>query len=72
MRAELKDLCLAVIKAMSDANDGMWFTRDELEGMSSESLAAMKTIKSKGDKTQDRLWPPFRSTHNIRILCDAV
>ncbi|KAH8662372.1 hypothetical protein BX600DRAFT_488253 [Xylariales sp. PMI_506] len=70
--AELNELRLAAQKTLNDADDGIWFTRSELPGISEEALASLTLDKDdQGDSAKDRYWVPFRSKALVAIMRDA-
>ncbi|AEO63859.1 uncharacterized protein THITE_2141870 [Thermothielavioides terrestris NRRL 8126] len=73
LRAEVRELCLAAVGALAEAEDGMWFTREELEGVPESGLSGLKMEKG-GDTggQSDRFWVPFRGAYDVNVLRDAV
>jgi metallopeptidase MepB len=63
-RAELDDLLTAARKALSEVDDGIWFSREDLAGVPDNSLAIMEESK----EDPNRLWVTFRKPHFTAVM----
>ena len=68
---EIDGLNSAAMKGFTEADDGVWFTRDELSGCPDTWLATLKTEKQ-ADEQQDRFWVTFRDDHYSRVVQFSV
>ncbi|KAK0389007.1 hypothetical protein NLU13_2584 [Sarocladium strictum] len=71
LRSELKEVCLAAVQTISDADDGMYFSRSELNGLPQTSLDKLSSSRDGDDpEGQERYWVSFRT--GSTILRDAI
>lgn len=67
--AELNELRVAAEKSLTEADDGLWFTRAELGGVPDEELATLEVVKDEGGNTAaDRFRLTFRTEHQTYVM----
>jgi len=69
-QSEISELNAAAIKCFTEASNGLWFTRSELEGCPETWLTNLMTEKQENG-IQDRFWVTFRDDNYIQVLQSA-
>jgi len=70
LKRELQDVLLAARRTLNEADDGVWFTREELEGVPERNVAKYKTREDENGTTQ--YWVTFRGGDYVAVMHNAV
>lgn len=65
-QSEISEINGAAIKAFTEVEDGIWFTRDELAGCTESWLANLKK-DIRGDSHDEIFWVTFRDDHPVYV-----
>lgn len=69
-RAEVNELLATVQKAFTEVNDGIWFSRSELDGVPDDWLATLKVADGEGS-SEEQLWVTFGDYHYLYVMRSA-